>query len=106
MCVVKFQILRLNEMNFKVDLELSFSFKAQKSMSPKHTYDATNMKKITLFIFNESYLVYGRGANNDATIKYVANKSFLTRYFNFIIPIQLKELKGVKPCTVTYARIP
>ena len=50
MCVVKFQILRLNEMNFKVDLELSFSFEAQKSMSPKHTYDATNMKKITLLI--------------------------------------------------------
>ena len=107
MCVIKFQIrLRLIEVNFKVDIELCFSLKAENFMSPKQTYDATNMIKITLFIFDENNLVQGRGANNDATIKYAANKSFLTRSFNFTIPIQFKALKYEKPCNVIYARFP
>ena len=90
-------------MDFRADLELCFSFKAQKSMSLEHTYDATNMTKITLFIFYETFLVQGIGANKAETIKYAANKSFLTRSFNFTIPIQFKALKDAKPCNVIYA---
>ena len=72
-------------------------------MSPEDAYDATNMKKITLFIFDESYLVQGRDTNNEATIKYATNKRFLTRSFNFTIPIQFKALKYAKLCNVIYA---
>ena len=75
-------------MNFKVDTELCLSSKAQKLMSPENTYDVTKMIKITLFNFDESYLVQGRGENNDATIKYATNNSFLIGSFNSTIPMQ------------------
>jgi len=38
-------LFRLIEINFRVNLELDFDFKAQNLMSPEHTYDATNMTK-------------------------------------------------------------
>ena len=55
MCVFKFQMLvRLTKTNFKVDIELCFSFEAQKLMSHEHIYDATGMTKGNLFNFDEA----------------------------------------------------
>lgn len=52
MFVLMFQmLLNIDSVNFKVCLELCFDLKAQNLMSPEHTYDATNMKKINPFHF-------------------------------------------------------
>jgi len=87
-------LLRLIEVNFKVDIELSFGFKAQKSMSPKNTYVATNMKN-WFFSFQWKLSSVGNNFKHWYNNQVCNKQRFLPRSFTFTIPMHPLKVKWI-----------